>query len=462
MSRSFVSMLAVVSIALAACAMDDKDDLGNADFSLTGHSSSGTTYRLRHADLTVDGPGGTQVFHTEDDLTRTVITTHLPPGAYTVTLATGWNLDRVNADGTTTAVDATLLSANPLAFTIASGTHTPVVLKFQAGADQVPMGDGDADISIDVTDPVPQALVVGPPSLTVLEGATGTFTVHLAAAPSSPVTVAVVTSTPSAIAVSPVSLTFTTANFAIDQTVTVVGVQDADAVDASADVTLTTAGSMVPPAIVHVAVTDDDVLSLVVTPGALTVQEGSSTSLSVQLSAQPIAPITISIVSANGSVATTAPASLTFDPVSWNVAQIVTVTGVHDPNLLDDSTQLILSASGLAPVTVPVIVKDIDAQAIVASTTNLTMGDVSSVTITAKLAFAPSANVVVTASSDNVGSLAVSPTSLTFTPANFAVPQALTLTAPNLPSTQTIHVTLGSPGVAPTVVTVLVKNVVFP
>jgi hypothetical protein len=459
MSRTFVSLLAVASLAIGACAMNDDADLGNAELALTGHSASGTTYRLRHADLTVSGPAGTQVFHTEDDLSRTVITTALTPGDYTVALANGWNLERVNADGTTTPVAANLLTPNPLAFTIASGTHTAVVLQFQAGADQIPMSDGDADISISVNDPVAQALVVDVTSLTVVEGATGAFNVHLAAAPASPLTVTLTTSSPAA-AVSPATLTFTAANFATNQVVTVAGVEDVDTVDGNADVLLTASGLM--PAVVHVQVKDNDVQSLIVDPGNLVLQEGSTATLQVRLAFQPLAATTVTVSSANTAIATVAPASLTFDPANWNVAQNVPVSGVHDANVLDDSTLVTFNGAGFAPVLVPVTVKDIDTQAIIVSSNAITMNDASSATFTVKLAFQPPGPVVVSIANDNPSALSLAPATLTFTPANFATPQVVTMNTPNVLSPQTAQLTLTSPGVPSTVVVVTVKNVTFP
>jgi len=50
----------------------------------------------------------------------------------------------------------------------------------------------------------------------------------------------------------------------------------------------------------------------------------------VVLTAQPTADVTIGLSSSDITEGTVAPASVTFTPVTWNVPQTVTVTGVDD------------------------------------------------------------------------------------------------------------------------------------
>jgi hypothetical protein len=117
---------------------------------LVGSAPSGTVYRLREAVIMLQGPLSTQFFETEHDPDRTSITASVPPGDYFVFLQEGWFLERLNADGTATRVEATYLSDNPQFFLVRSFETTRVVLRFRAGEDVVTMDPGQVDIVIEV------------------------------------------------------------------------------------------------------------------------------------------------------------------------------------------------------------------------------------------------------------------------------------------------------------------------
>jgi glucose/arabinose dehydrogenase len=102
-----------------------------------------------------------------------------------------------------------------------------------------------------------QNLIVSPTSLTVDEGSTATFTVRLAAAPSSNVTVNVARSSgDSDVTVNPATLTFTPSNWSTPQTVTVSAAQDADSTNDGATITCSSTG--LTSQNVTVTVRDDD------------------------------------------------------------------------------------------------------------------------------------------------------------------------------------------------------------
>ncbi len=77
-----------------------------------------------------------------------------------------------------------------------------------------------------------------------------------------------------------------------------------------------------------ITVTDDDVPAVTVAPTDLLVVTGATRTYSVVLDVEPNADVTVTASSGNAGVATVLPASLTFTPSDWNVAQTVTVTGV--------------------------------------------------------------------------------------------------------------------------------------
>jgi hypothetical protein len=430
MTRSLVLVFATLSLAAGACAVDD-DALGTADFALTGHSPSGTLYRLRHADLTIAGAGTMQVFHTEDAPDAPSISAHLPAGAYTIDLAPAWSLERVNADGTAVTVDATLLSDNPLGFDVSAGGLTPVVLRFQAGADQVGMGDGDVDVSIGVDDPVttPPIIFTNPPALSVIEGSSAAIQVLLSSRPATNVTVVISTSSP-AVAVTPSVLTFTPTNYAAPQVITVTGVSDPDSDPAFATLALSAAGS--PTAIVQVNVIDDDVAvppSILVDVPAATVVEGAAVSFAVHLSSPPSGPFPVQVVGSDPSVAIASPAVLTFDAMNWNAPQVVTVVAVQDVNTSNESTILKLVAPGAPSATVLINVVDDDVQKILVTPPTLDVVEGASATVQVMLAFQPPANTTITLSSADPSRLAINMTALTFTPVNYATPMLVTVTA---------------------------------
>jgi hypothetical protein len=146
-----VSLFAAATLFVAACNADDPET-GTVAVSLTGHAPSGTTYRLRQAEIIITGPGATRVFHTEDDPDRTALSTPLPPGAYTLAIPVGWSLDRERPDGTFEPVPATLGSPNPASFTVAPGAATRVTLRFLTEGVEVVLDDGHLDVDLEVVE----------------------------------------------------------------------------------------------------------------------------------------------------------------------------------------------------------------------------------------------------------------------------------------------------------------------
>src|SRR6185503_9291053 len=98
----------VIALGITACATPDEDigNIGHVDLTLTGTSASGITYRLRDAELTINGAIAPIVFHTEDDPTRTLITQQLDVGNYSLRLTPGWRLERLGTGGVVQTVVA--------------------------------------------------------------------------------------------------------------------------------------------------------------------------------------------------------------------------------------------------------------------------------------------------------------------------------------------------------------------
>ena len=117
-----------------------------------------------------------------------------------------------------------------------------------------------------------------------------------------------------------------------------------------------------------------------------------------------------------------------------------------------------LSAPGLVSRTVAVTVTDDDTQDITLSTVNLNVGEAGSGTFTVRLAFQPSANVTVSVSSANSAKATATPATLTFTPANYATPQTVTVGGVNDGdvNNESVDVTLSAPGLVSRTVAVTV------
>jgi len=287
------------------------------------------------------------------------------------------------------------------------------------------------------TPPAP-TLVVTPTALTVPEGGTNTYSVRLSSAPAANVTVASTVGTGDAdISVSGgASLTFTPANFATAQNVTVAAAEDADQVNGSRTIGVTAAG--LSPVAVTATEADNDVSaqSLVVTPTSLSVNEGGSSTYSVRLATAPTANVTVtSTAAATGDTSLTVSAggSLTFTPANFATPQNVTIAAAEDADTTNGTRAFTVASSGLTSVTVNATEVDNDTttQSLVVTPTSLTVNEGSSATFSVRLAVAPTTNVTVTSTggSGDADLTVTGGASLTFTPANFATPQNVTISA---------------------------------
>ncbi len=145
------------------------------------------------------------------------------------------------------------------------------------------------------------------PTLAIGEAGTGTFGVRLTAQPLASTTVAIASNDTGAATGAPAALTFTTANWATYQTVTVAGVSDPDAANETVTISATSAG--LTTRTVVVTVTDDDTQDIVLTTTAVGLSEGGTATFGVRLAAQPLANVTVSVASSDPGAATVAPAT---------------------------------------------------------------------------------------------------------------------------------------------------------
>ncbi len=115
-----------------------EQEAGTLQLPLTSSSPDGRYYRLMGATFTITGPQTVTLTDTSADIVHTT----LMAGLYTVQLGGDWHLEAMDAPGT--AVQAQLLSPNPLPFSVTRGQLSQVRFQFKLP------GSGDADVGIKV------------------------------------------------------------------------------------------------------------------------------------------------------------------------------------------------------------------------------------------------------------------------------------------------------------------------
>ena len=292
-------------------------------------------------------------------------------------------------------------------------------------------------VSVTVTDNDTRGVTVTPTSLTVNEGASGTYTVVLDTQPTDDVTIGVADDSPE-VDVLPSSLTFTTSNWATAQTVTVSAASDGDTAPDTATVSHTVDGgdyAGLNASSVAVTVTDTSVRGISFPVTSLTVVEGSTNTYTVVLDTIPTATVTVGIASSPSADVTTSPSTLTFTTDTWNTAQKVTVTAVDDEIDEDAKTvSLTHTASGGDYGSVIAIfnvrVNDNETRGVTVSATSLTINEGGSGTYTLKLNTQPTSGVTVTVNDPtNNTDVTTDPASLTFSTSNWATAQTVTVKA---------------------------------
>ena len=287
-----------------------------------------------------------------------------------------------------------------------------------------------------VTPSAEAAVTLSASVLTIQEGSSGHYTVVLDSQPTDDVTVTIGGASGD-VSVQPASLTFTRANYATAQTVTVMAAEDEDATTDPA-VTLTHSASgggygSVSIGAVTVTITENDETAVRLSASGLTVEEGSSGHYTVVLDSQPTDEVTVTIGGASGDVSVQ-PASLTFTPVNYATAQTVTVTAAEDEDATPDTAVTLThnaSGGGYDSVNigaVTVTITEDDEAGVTLSASALTLEEGNSGHYTVVLDSQPTDEVTVAIRGAS-GDVTASPASLLFTRANYHTAQTVTVTA---------------------------------
>ena len=173
---------------------------------------------------------------------------------------------------------------------------------------------------------------------------------------------------------------------------------------------------------------------------AITLDEGGTAQYTVKLDASPPATgvTSVRIVSDDEGAATVNPDSLSFTTSTWSTAQEVTVTGVEDRDVQDETVTLAHSVvytdpdslrettlwTGAATVTV----NDDDDPAIVVSKESVDLDEGGTGTYTVRLDVRPNESVTVNIASGDTAVATVAPASITFTTSSWNVQRDVTVT----------------------------------
>jgi hypothetical protein len=172
---------------------------------------------------------------------------------------------------------------------------------------------------------------------------------------------------------------------------------------------------------------------LIVTPTFSQTDEGQRTAFSVRLATAPAADVTVTVSRGSGDtdLNVVTGANLTFTPANFATPQAVMLEASEDSDAVNDEADFTVASAGLTSQTVNLKALDNDLPALVPSVAQLQIGEGGTGQFTVSLTGPPAANlnVTVTRSSGDPDVNVTAGGSLTFTPANFATPQTVTVAA---------------------------------
>ena len=149
------------------------------------------------------------------------------------------------------------------------------------------------------------------------------------------------------------------------------------------------------------SVDDSDAAGLVLSESSLDIGEDGSGSFTVKLASRPLADVLVSFTSGDAAAVSVTSGTLTFTATTWNQAQTVTVQGVADDDVADETVTVTVTVSSTdvdyqgVSGSVAVSVEDSDTPAIVVDPVSLSITEDGSGSFTVKLASRPLADVSV-------------------------------------------------------------------
>ena len=397
-----------------------------------------------------------------DPGTATSGTDYAPVSAGTLTFAVGATSETV----TVSVTGDTAMEPDETVRLALSGA-TNATLGAAIGVGTIVNEDGASLIAIDADPTTASVLEPGPLALQELltdSDNSKSYSVRLKTPPTQDVTVTIASGDTDAVTVGDTdgvmpgvqgTLTFTGLNWSTARTVTLTAAQDDDGVDES--VTVTHAASTASnseytgdSASLTATVADDETPALVLDAGPVALVEGHATDVaktySVRLATEPTQTVTVTLTSADtgavsiddtdGDNTNGVQSTLVFASTTWDTVQTVTARAADDHDAKDESVVLGAAASTATPseytnlaASLTATVDDDETRAVTLSTSTLSVQENGSATYTVRLGSQPvGGNVTVTITGAG-GGIAASPTSLTFTGADWNTPQQVRVNA---------------------------------
>lgn len=423
-----------------------------------GASSSATMNILDNdaAEITVSPTSGLTTTETGGQATFSVVLTSQPTANVSVGFSTSDLTEGTVSPSSLTFTSANWNTAQTVTITgvndfVDDGDIAYTIVTAPASSSDINFSGYNApDVSVTNTDNDEADFTINPLSgLTTTEaGGTATFTIVLNSEPTANVSVNLSSSNTSEGTVSPATVTFTTGNWNTAQTVTITGVNDF-IVDGNTVYNIVTSAALstdlkynvINPPDVEVTNTDNDVAEITVHPtsGLNTTEAGGTASFTIVLTSQPTANVFITLSSDDTSEGTVSPTSVTFTSIDWDTPKNITVTGVDGPMADGEITYHIVTNpatstdpnyNGFNPEDVTVVNLDNDVAGIsinpVAGLVTTEGGGTATFTIV--LNTQPTSDVTIGLSSSNTNEGNVSPSSVTFTDANWNIARTITVT----------------------------------
>lgn len=295
-----------------------------------------------------------------------------------------------------------------------------------------PAGYPDKHVTVSEIDNDTMAISTDVAEVSVPENGTAPFYVRLTAQPLEDVTVAVARSAgDSSIQVyRGSSLIFTPANWDVGQKVTLLANPDPDEVPGQATIRCRSTGMA--DVFVIANEIDDDKLKIVLPAQVVLVPEGRTAGFAVRLGAQPLEDlvVTVAIESGDRDITIAHGNKLTFTPDNWEVYQTVTLAAALDSDSANGEVAIRCSTPSLPSKTLTAKEVDNRAAAVLASKQQLQVTEGGQASFKIKLGIEPpypTAVVVFRASGDD--DITVTPSTLTFTSANWQTERELIVRA---------------------------------
>ena len=304
-------------------------------------------------------------------------------------------------------------------------------------------GASSDNVAITVKDITSASVVIAPTELGIGEGGSDSYTVVLDSQPTGDVTVTVSGFAGTVLTLDKTTLTFTTSDWNVEQTVTVSAGQDANGAEEVIPLANTVSGGGydgITADSVVVTVTDDDTAGVTVSPTNITVVGGRSNDYSVVLETEPAGDVTVTVAGVSGTDLSLDKTTLTFTGQDWDTAQVVTVSAkagaaadtevlTHTVSSTDDSNYDASAAESVAVTILQAPDGPLVQIGVTASDQALTVPEGDSRTYSIVLGSQPKGDVEVAVAGVTGTDLTLSDSGPKFTTTNWNTAQTVTVTA---------------------------------